>query len=880
MNAEDWPIGLLKTQAFAAQVSQVVRASLGTVPPNQSTLKLSPQQPYSQPPPHQTPALANPALSAATQVACVNQVAPAGAVPAKAPSSDARDAGAPADGPTPCCRDPWVIGSALEYCSASQARWYPALVVDASPDGETLGVRFMREDGMQQKAVRCDDWRLAPIGTHKSPTPPGFRAVASQSRPGQQAFLDSVTGCKYGSSELAWRMFLERQLQADAMPTICEPPPGAALGNPSSAKRFMWPSATGDSLPTEFVPTEPALKMCSPPAPPLEQSKDGSADLLPCTSELTLAQESAGREFQAECDDLQDQSTGTPDEAGLWALPRLGHASLASVPEERHPASPETPAAALAASRPLADAIADAGAPAAPTVFPDFAAAKLGAATTEPLAPTLLTAREDGAAHASRALSMSRVDAPSSRPSGLKKLTTSTADAHRAPATPPATALALACGTSPAATTSPAPACGTSPASAASPAPALGVSTPGASPSPPVPVSARPFHTMPAGLLKEQLTPARTPPAASPSPPVPVSATTVLSMPEVAGGGAPPPPMEGAQGWKRVAELEGALEVSRERVRSLDAELKGKEQELEELRFAAKTISEDTMLPDRIAVLETALKQKATELQDLRTSNPSGYTAEHAAALDKCNSKLQDLQRELQDQEKKLQRVCELHDKKEQDLQELSTRLSHARHEVRLKASEVEAAATGRQQHRSVTPISGRPRRTAASYEAPRSVTPTQAGAPRSVRRLSAPYETPRSGTPTQARAPRRSITPHRLEPVSTYPLAAVPGLLITPSGSLTASVGGGLASSDGCRTSRPMPTRPSGSLTATVGGLSSPEECRTARPMPRAKSPARPRLNASPPPSCRWRPAIVPAKPSPEQPAACWKTTYQTAYA
>lgn len=119
-------------------------------------------------------------------------------------------------GPTthPGCREAWEPGSIVEVYSSSAGSWNVARVINVAHGNqdEILTVQFMAYDGPKQKSLSRGDQHIVPLGSRGgSPElPPGFQMRESQSRPGQQVFLDATTGVKYASLELSWSVHFER----------------------------------------------------------------------------------------------------------------------------------------------------------------------------------------------------------------------------------------------------------------------------------------------------------------------------------------------------------------------------------------------------------------------------------------------------------------------------------------------------------------------------------------------------------------------------------------------------------------------------------------------------------------------------------------------
>lgn len=116
----------------------------------------------------------------------------------------------------------WTENSVLEVFSASRGSWYVAYVLQIHPgeyDAQMLTVRFWDEHmEAKQKSSARSDAMLAHVGTNtQGQLPPGFKSQASQSRPGSSAFLDTATGMKYSSPEIAWNVHFQRLREGPPM---------------------------------------------------------------------------------------------------------------------------------------------------------------------------------------------------------------------------------------------------------------------------------------------------------------------------------------------------------------------------------------------------------------------------------------------------------------------------------------------------------------------------------------------------------------------------------------------------------------------------------------------------------------------------------------
>merc|ERR1719440_571415 len=77
---------------------------------------------------------------------------------------------------------------------------------------------------------------LAPLGTREQGLPPGFFSRPSKTRAGQLAFSDKLTGARYGTAELAWKVHLERMLRTESLPTVTDL-------NRGKEANFAWPES-------------------------------------------------------------------------------------------------------------------------------------------------------------------------------------------------------------------------------------------------------------------------------------------------------------------------------------------------------------------------------------------------------------------------------------------------------------------------------------------------------------------------------------------------------------------------------------------------------------------------------------------------------------
>jgi len=129
-------------------------------------------------------------------------------------------------------------GSVVEYNPPPWGRWMPALVAATIADKDEVTVEFVMMGVPHEHNVPCSSSRLAPLGVHEHGLPPGFWARPSKNRLGQLAYFDKVTGARYGTVELAWRVHLERVLRMEALPTVCDIHSDASC-------RFSWAGTLG-----------------------------------------------------------------------------------------------------------------------------------------------------------------------------------------------------------------------------------------------------------------------------------------------------------------------------------------------------------------------------------------------------------------------------------------------------------------------------------------------------------------------------------------------------------------------------------------------------------------------------------------------------------
>jgi hypothetical protein len=165
-------------------------------------------------------------------------------------------------------RQVWEHGTVVEY--QHLGRWLPSLIVNTSPDGQMLTLSFMCDGINVQHTVTRASVQITHFGVHYSVAamqeinekhflPPGFHTEASRSRPGHLAFADrsGLTCMRYGSLALAWKAYLERMQQMEALPTVSD------LHPPSEAC-FSWGGAAEQQVDTLSMdhPVELASDVC------------------------------------------------------------------------------------------------------------------------------------------------------------------------------------------------------------------------------------------------------------------------------------------------------------------------------------------------------------------------------------------------------------------------------------------------------------------------------------------------------------------------------------------------------------------------------------------------------------------------------------------
>mmetsp|Transcript_54590 Transcript_54590/g.130239 ORF Transcript_54590/g.130239 Transcript_54590/m.130239 type:complete len:542 (-) Transcript_54590:95-1720(-) len=148
----------------------------------------------------------------------------------------------------------WAEGSILEVYSARQGGWLVGMVSEVGqPTPDMLTVQFSA-DGLKllQKCLSRNDMQLAVFGSNLSDLPPGFQATPSKSRPGDVSYMDTATGAKFQTTELAWRCHYEKMRNmagsGDVGTPVSRQPRGSGIAMPpaapSSAARAMPPSAS------------------------------------------------------------------------------------------------------------------------------------------------------------------------------------------------------------------------------------------------------------------------------------------------------------------------------------------------------------------------------------------------------------------------------------------------------------------------------------------------------------------------------------------------------------------------------------------------------------------------------------------------------------
>jgi len=142
-------------------------------------------------------------------------------------------------------RSLWQVVSVVEVFSASLGRWCVALVTQVSQN-QFLSVSFPDAKGeLLSKMLARSDLQLACFGSNISDLPPGFKAVPSQSRPGEFSYLDIAKGIKYQTLELAWRAHIERLIDPRVDPkSYADPGPVPATSSQAAQRYPSLDSAT------------------------------------------------------------------------------------------------------------------------------------------------------------------------------------------------------------------------------------------------------------------------------------------------------------------------------------------------------------------------------------------------------------------------------------------------------------------------------------------------------------------------------------------------------------------------------------------------------------------------------------------------------------
>jgi len=141
-------------------------------------------------------------------------------------------------------RSLWQVGSVIEVFSSSLRRWCVALVTQVSQN-QFLSVSFPDAKGeLLSKLLARTDLQLASFRSNISELPPSFKAVPSQSRPGEFSCLDTAKGIKYQTLELAWRAHIEGLINPGVDPkSFADPGPVPATtlqagASPNFAQRY------------------------------------------------------------------------------------------------------------------------------------------------------------------------------------------------------------------------------------------------------------------------------------------------------------------------------------------------------------------------------------------------------------------------------------------------------------------------------------------------------------------------------------------------------------------------------------------------------------------------------------------------------------------
>eukprot|EP00929_Paragymnodinium_shiwhaense_P013524 TRINITY_DN121377_c0_g1_i1.p1 TRINITY_DN121377_c0_g1~~TRINITY_DN121377_c0_g1_i1.p1 ORF type:complete len:493 (+),score=123.99 TRINITY_DN121377_c0_g1_i1:112-1479(+) len=131
-------------------------------------------------------------------------------------------------------------GAVVEIYSNTEARWLVALVVAPAAGADAaaaVNVRFLDSTSrIREKVFPPGHPQLAAFGAHfveetkrrgGDALPPGFEAVASQSRPGQVSYLQASKQQKFAHLEMAWKVYLDEQLGKSQKPAAAAAAAGA-----------------------------------------------------------------------------------------------------------------------------------------------------------------------------------------------------------------------------------------------------------------------------------------------------------------------------------------------------------------------------------------------------------------------------------------------------------------------------------------------------------------------------------------------------------------------------------------------------------------------------------------------------------------------------
>jgi len=240
------------------------------------------------------------------------------------------------------------------------------------------------------------------------------------------------------------------------------------------------------------------------------------------------------------------------------------------------------------------------------------------------------------------------------------------------------------------------------------------------------------------------------------------------------------------------AELEGALAISRERVLHLEAELSKKgadeaklQKRIQELDSLRSETEQDLDVLNRVMALENSLQVRADELEGFRQMADGKVL--NLEALEQYENRFADLQQEIQSREERIIEASKVHDRRARDLAHLSEilqaredanveyqeRLCHWEKRLSLveQMNSPRSVCSDRQRSPSGTP---KARRNSGAVK-----TPTPARNPRSLPRPRTPPRTPqqsrRATSPVKPPALRHS-TP------SFEKKAAPPAIVTSPS--------------------------------------------------------------------------------------------------